>query len=76
MKSKQPERRKGSRPPGKGSWQQAYKDGQEEGEGKAVSSHAHSGIVGSKEQGYEDNHVEACQRSDALWRPAHNCSTW
>lgn len=49
----------------------AYKDGQEEGEGKAAGANSHISIVGPKEQGNEDHHVESRQCSDSLRRPAH-----
>ena len=54
---------------GRGLW--PYKDGQEEREGKATGADAHIRVVGAKEQGYEDHHIEARQCPDALRRPAH-----
>lgn len=60
----------------KGGGEGAYKDGQEEGEGKAAGADTHIRIVGPKEQGNEDHHIEACKRPDPLRRPAHIDCHW
>lgn len=49
----------------------AYQDSEEEGKGEAVRAHSCISIVGPKKQRDEDHHIETCQRSDALWGPAH-----
>lgn len=47
-----------------------YEDGKEQFKGKASRAHTDISIVGTEEEGDEDHHIEAGQRSNPLRCPA------